>query len=135
MSVMLELCDTCILVIPGRILVNFAIAEVSELLSVERLCYCCHFYKDLMFDFGVPGKWYVQVFVPVSHCKDTHNFDKTNNFFKEVKKKESKCMLSSVRNLPNYSTNYVNLTLISITSKSLLYPSSVTSTPSFTSPN
>ena len=24
----------------------------------------------------------MQVFVPVSHCKDTHNFDKTNNFFK-----------------------------------------------------
>ena len=87
MSVMLELCDTCILEIPGRILVNFAIAEVSELLSVERLCYCCHFYKDLMFDFGVPGKWYVQVFVPVSHCKDTHNFDKTNNFFKEDEEK------------------------------------------------
>ena len=40
-----------------------------------------------MFDFGVPGKWYVQVFVPVSHCKDIHNFDKTNNFFKKVKKK------------------------------------------------
>ena len=57
-----------------------------------------------MFYFGVPGTWYVQVFVPVSHCKDTHNFDKTNNFFKKVKKKESKCMLSSVRNLPSYST-------------------------------
>ena len=40
-----------------------------------------------MFDFGVPGKWYMQVFIPVSHCKDTHNFDKTNNFFKKVKKK------------------------------------------------
>lgn len=25
--------------------------------------------------------------VPVSHCKDTHNFDKTNNFFKKVKEK------------------------------------------------
>ena len=34
-----------------------------------------------------PRKWYVQVVVPVSHCKDTHNFDKTNNFFKKVKKK------------------------------------------------
>ena len=40
-----------------------------------------------MFYFGVPGTWYAQVFVPVSHCKDTHNFDKTNNFFKKVKKK------------------------------------------------
>lgn len=40
-----------------------------------------------MFDFGVPGKWYMQVFIPVSHCKDTHNFDKINNFFKKVKKK------------------------------------------------
>ena len=40
-----------------------------------------------MFYFGVPGKWYVQVFVSVSHCKDTHNFDKTNNFFKKVKEK------------------------------------------------
>ena len=29
----------------------------------------------------------VQVFVPVSHCKDTYNFDKTNNFFKKVKEK------------------------------------------------
>ena len=54
MSVMLELCDTCILKIPGRILVNFAIAEVSELLSVESLCYCCHFYKDLMLNFVSP---------------------------------------------------------------------------------
>ena len=26
----------------------------------------------------------MQVFAPVSHCKDTHNFDKTNNFFKKV---------------------------------------------------
>ena len=40
-----------------------------------------------MFYFGVPGKWYVQVFVPVSHCKDTYYFDKTNNFFKKVKEK------------------------------------------------
>ena len=29
----------------------------------------------------------MQVVVPVSQCKDTHNFDKTNNFFKKVKKK------------------------------------------------
>ena len=28
--------------------------------------------------------WYVQVVVPVSHCKDTHNFDKTNNFPKNI---------------------------------------------------
>ena len=27
------------------------------------------------------------VIVPVSHCKDTYNFDKTNNFFKKVKEK------------------------------------------------
>ena len=27
----------------------------------------------------------MQVLVPVSHCKDTHNFEKTNNFFKKVK--------------------------------------------------
>ena len=40
-----------------------------------------------MFYFGVPGTWYVQVFVPVSHCKDTHNFDKSNNFFKEDEEK------------------------------------------------
>ena len=40
-----------------------------------------------MFYFGAPGTWYVQVFVPVSQCKDTTFFDKTNNFFKEVKKK------------------------------------------------
>ena len=36
----------------------------------------------------------MQVFVPVSHCKDIHNFDKTNNFFKKVKKKETKYMVS-----------------------------------------
>ena len=29
----------------------------------------------------------MQVVVPVSHCKDTHNFDKTNNYFKKVKEK------------------------------------------------
>ena len=29
----------------------------------------------------------MQVFVPVSHCKDTHNLDKTNNFFKEDEEK------------------------------------------------
>ena len=29
----------------------------------------------------------MQLFVPVSHCKDTHYFDKTNNFFKKVKEK------------------------------------------------
>ena len=104
MSVMLELCDTCILEISGRILVNFAVAEVSELLSVESLCYCCHFYKDLMLNFVVPGKWYVQVVVPVSHCKDTYNFDKTNNFFKKDEEKETRCLVSSVRNLPSYST-------------------------------
>lgn len=40
-----------------------------------------------MFYFGVPGKWYVQVFVPVSHCKDTYYFDKTDNYFKKVKEK------------------------------------------------
>lgn len=39
-----------------------------------------------MFDFGVPGTWYVQVFVPVSHCKDTHNFEKTNNLIKIFEK-------------------------------------------------
>ena len=87
MSVMLELCDTCILEILGRILVNFAIAEVSELLSVERLCYCCHFYKDLSLASVSPREVVCAMFVPVSHCKDTHNFDKTNNFFKKVKKK------------------------------------------------
>lgn len=38
------------------------------------------------------------MFVPVSHCKDTYNFDKTNNFFKKVKKKETKCLVSSVQN-------------------------------------
>ena len=36
----------------------------------------------------------MQVFVPVSHCKDTHNFDKTNNLFKKVKEKETKYMVS-----------------------------------------
>ena len=25
--------------------------------------------------------------IPVSHCKDTHNFDKTNNYFKEDERK------------------------------------------------
>ena len=42
--------------------------------------------------------------VPVSHCKDTYYFDKTNNYFKKVKEKETRCLISSVRNLPNYST-------------------------------
>ena len=50
-----------------------------------------------MFDFGVPGKWYVQVFAPVSHCKDTYNFDKTNNFSKNI------CMLLS--NLGDFGDN------------------------------
>lgn len=29
----------------------------------------------------------MQVFVPVSLCKDTYYFDKTNNYFKKVKEK------------------------------------------------
>ena len=29
----------------------------------------------------------MQVFIPVSHCKDTHNFDKANNFIKKLKKR------------------------------------------------
>ena len=37
-----------------------------------------------MFYFGVPGTWYVQVFIPVSQCKVTHNFDKTNIFSKNI---------------------------------------------------
>ena len=36
----------------------------------------------------------MQVFVPVSHCKDTYNFDKTSNYFKKVKEKETKYMVS-----------------------------------------
>ena len=42
--------------------------------------------------------------VPVSHCKDTYYFDKTNNYFKKVKEKETRCLVSSIRNLPSYST-------------------------------
>ena len=34
-----------------------------------------------------PRVWYVQVLVPVSHCKDTYYFDKINNYFKKVKEK------------------------------------------------
>ena len=29
----------------------------------------------------------MQVFVPVSHYKDTHNFDKINNYFKKGERK------------------------------------------------
>ena len=29
----------------------------------------------------------MQVFVPVSQCKDSYYFDKTNNYFKKVKEK------------------------------------------------
>lgn len=34
------------------------------------------------------------VIVPVSHCKDTYYSDKTNNYFKKVKEKETKYMVS-----------------------------------------
>lgn len=39
-----------------------------------------------------------------------HYFDKTNNYFKKVKEKETRCLVSSIRNLPNYSTNNTNTT-------------------------
>lgn len=51
----------------------------------------------------------MQVFVPVSHCKDTYNFDKANNFFEKVKKKETRHPVSFIRNLLNYSTNYASI--------------------------
>ena len=66
----------------------------------------------------------MQVFIPVSHCKDTHNFDKTNNFFKKSERKERRTnplsyletlkmliyilLLPHIQNLPSYPTNYVS---------------------------
>ena len=48
----------------------------------------------------------MQVFVPVSQCKDTTIFDITNNYFKKDEEKRRPSIWSpSVRNLPNYSTD------------------------------
>ena len=55
----------------------------------------------------------MQVFVPISHCKDTHNFDKTNNFFKKVRKKEGRS------DPPSHIETY-RITLLSIFSTAYL---------------
>ena len=56
----------------------------SNLIKIDNFHCIFHFYKDLSFTLWVPREWYLQAFVPVSQCKDTHNFDKTNIFSKNI---------------------------------------------------
>lgn len=44
------------------------------------------------------------IVVPVSHCKDTYYFDKTNNFFNKVKERGDQ-----VYGLPLYKTYRITL--------------------------
>ena len=54
----------------------------------------------------------MQVFVPVSQCKDTHNFDKANNYFKKREKNKSSLLFGNFKNAYLYITlaSYSKLT-------------------------